>query len=78
MFNDFQISKDLFSRDIMSDRNSNYYIKNIRGHNNQCLGVISTSGSVWSQQRRFALKTLKDFGFGKGTLDSVIQGKEMN
>ena len=28
-------------------------------------GILHSQGKVWSEQRRFALRTLKDFGFGK-------------
>ncbi|XP_051802856.1 cytochrome P450 2J6-like isoform X5 [Acanthochromis polyacanthus] len=35
-------------------------------------GVITTSGHIWRQQRRFALSTLKYFGFGKKSLEPVI------
>ena len=36
-------------------------------------GIITTDGQVWIEQRRFALKHLKDFGFGKVGLHGVIQ-----
>jgi len=36
-------------------------------------GIISTDGQDWAEQRRFALKHLKDFGFGKVGLHGVIQ-----
>jgi hypothetical protein len=36
-----------------------------------------TQGNYWETQRRFALKTLKDLGFGKQSLESAIN-IEMN
>ena len=36
-------------------------------------GIISSDGQLWQEQRRFALKHLKDFGFGKAGLEGVIQ-----
>ena len=38
-------------------------------------GIISTDGQDWVEQRRFALKHLKDFGFGRIGLEGVIQGE---
>ena len=36
-------------------------------------GIISTSGDVWKNQRRFTLRTLRDLGFGRNTLEPIMQ-----
>ncbi|GMR47047.1 hypothetical protein PMAYCL1PPCAC_17242, partial [Pristionchus mayeri] len=36
------------------------------------LGIIETSGSVWRDQRRFALHTLRDFGMAKEAMQERI------
>ncbi|XP_062308202.1 cytochrome P450 2J4-like [Osmerus eperlanus] len=42
------------------------------------LGLVSSSGHMWRQQRRFALSTLKYFGVGKKTLeDSILQESQL-
>ena len=35
-------------------------------------GIVFTAGHQWTEQRRFALKTLRDFGFGKKSMENVI------
>ena len=37
-----------------------------------CQGIIWTSGTQWATQRRFSLRTLKDFGFGKDRIEDSI------
>ena len=36
------------------------------------MGIINTDGPIWTEQRRFSLKHLRDLGFGRKTLDSVM------
>ena len=38
-------------------------------------GIIFADGQEWTDTRRFALKHLKDFGFGRAGLEGVIQGE---
>jgi hypothetical protein len=39
---------------------------------NEPTGVISTDGQLWQDQRRFALKFLRDFGLGKNKMQKRI------
>ena len=37
-------------------------------------GILLTSGDVWKEMRRFSIRTLRDFGFGKQTsMNDTIQ-----
>ncbi|KAG8228077.1 hypothetical protein J437_LFUL009049, partial [Ladona fulva] len=36
-------------------------------------GVIFTDGEEWKEQRRFALRNLRDLGFGKRSMESMIR-----
>ncbi|CAG7734935.1 unnamed protein product [Allacma fusca] len=35
-------------------------------------GIMLTSGQEWQEQRRFTLRHLRDFGFGKNYMESLI------
>jgi hypothetical protein len=36
-------------------------------------GIIFSTGDTWMEQRRFTLKNLRDFGFGKGSMENLIK-----
>ena len=68
---DYQLAKDIFSRDEFSGRPLNHrHHGTTDGHP---LGLIWTQGKYWQEQRRFTMKHLKDFGFGRANLDIIIQ-----
>ena len=35
-------------------------------------GLIFSQGKEWSEHRRFTLKNLRDFGFGKSSMNEMI------
>ena len=72
ILNDYKLNKDLFSRDEFSGREKTWWSANIRGINGRNLGIITADGTDWTTQRRFALKQLRDLGFGKKNLDDVM------
>ena len=39
----------------------------------QIAGIIFTNGEEWREQRRFALRHLRNFGFGKTSMEEMIQ-----
>ena len=69
----FALAKELFSRDEFTGRTNSYHNRYVRGIEGECLGIVSTMGRFWQEQRRFTLKHLKDLGFGRRKLDTIIQ-----
>ncbi|XP_050700522.1 cytochrome P450 2C15-like isoform X2 [Eriocheir sinensis] len=45
----------------------------IKGGKSPPLGIISTNGDAWKNQRRFTLRTLRDLGFGRNSLEPIMQ-----
>ena len=65
LINDFNLAKDLFGKEEFSGRRVGEFQLAHRFFSRRAQGIINTQGKHWETQRRFALKTLKDFGFGK-------------
>ncbi|CAG0891411.1 unnamed protein product [Darwinula stevensoni] len=40
-------------------------------------GIVTGNGSLWQDNRRFTMRTLRDFGFGKTTLDGIISNEAL-
>lgn len=38
-------------------------------------GIVLNDGQSWQDHRRFALSTLRDFGFGRGGTEQIIQNE---
>ena len=77
---DFDLIRDIYKRDDVAARPSLKPFCDFRpGHwvvdeenEGRVPGVIFTQGRFWTEQRRFTLKVLKDFGFGKTSMEDTI------
>ncbi|KAL5011840.1 hypothetical protein ScPMuIL_010391 [Solemya velum] len=55
--------------DIFSERPDLYLFREIARRE----GIVSSSGHFWKEQRSFCLATLREFGFGKTSLEAKIE-----
>jgi len=72
MINDWKLAKSLFAKEEFSGRMRNYttlWARSVGGRN---LGLVFTDGQFYWNQKHFAVKHLKNFGFGKTSLQTVI------
>lgn len=62
--------KEVLRRDEFQGRQDDDHIR--ERNFNKRLGVIFTDGPLWIEHRRFTIRHLKDFGFGKKSAEGVI------
>ena len=72
MINDWRLAKTLFTKEEFSGRLQNYTTKWARSWGGKNLGVAFTDGAFYNSQKLFLVKQLKQFGFGKTSLETVI------
>ena len=71
----YQLIKDLFSKEDTSSRSTPRLVKFVKKVRNTLTGkegVAWSDGKTNQEQRRFMLTTLRDFGFGKSDMESLI------
>ena len=69
------MAKNLFSNEETNSRSNPKIIKmikKIRNNHTGKEGVLFSEGKAHQEQRRFMLTTLRDFGFGKSDMESLI------
>ena len=72
LINDFDLAKTLFDKAEFSGRSPKSIQLLHRYFNATPQGIIFTQEKQWATHRRFSLKTLKDFGFGKRSIEDSI------
>ncbi|KAF8372054.1 hypothetical protein PRIPAC_78483 [Pristionchus pacificus] len=70
--NDYDILKDTVLADASAYTDRFIPSEILRLYRGGEWGVIDTSGPLWTEHRRFALKTLRDFGMGKNLMEEKV------
>ncbi|XP_045589883.1 cytochrome P450 2J6 [Procambarus clarkii] len=79
LITDVEIMKTALASSVFSDR-IDLLLFDVRdqiimGDKWARLGIISTSGEVWKNQRRFTLRSLKDLGFGRQSIEPIMRSE---
>lgn len=73
--NDQKIIREvLFNPDF--DGRGDFFIGRLRDPNYKLKGIFFTDGSYWTEQRRFTLRNLRDFGFGRRYQEFEIEVRD--
>lgn len=72
MINDWKLAKSLFGKEEFSGQLQNYTIRWARSQGGKSKGLVFIDGDFFSHQKHFCVKHLKNFGFGKTSLETVI------
>ncbi|CAG0919870.1 unnamed protein product [Notodromas monacha] len=67
---DFDLAKEANAKEELSERPQFYFLHFLMKFKNA--GLIFSNGQDWKTRRRFTLKNLRDFGFGKSSMEQLI------
>jgi len=76
MLHGSKLIKEAFNESILSGRRANEATAFLIGDE---YGILQATGEVWREQRRFSMRTLRDFGFGRASMEDMIleEAKEL-
>ncbi|CAG0918414.1 unnamed protein product [Notodromas monacha] len=74
LISDPKVLKQVLASDDSAARPHLYYTTNLV-YMNQNIGLICSEGDPWKEQRRFCLKSMRDFGFGKTSMEVSIMAE---
>ena len=78
---DFDMMQEMLAQDIFSGRGNEEmfssesatdFFRELKGGHG-FHGLIGSEGDEWREQRRFVLRHLRDFGFGKSSMEDIIK-----
>lgn len=69
MVNDMKLAKELLSGPNFAARPEAPLFEIFSGGK---YGIVFNNGHVWEEQRRWSLRKLRDFGFGKSSMEGII------
>jgi len=74
---DVDVLKRLYKMEELSDRPNfaPYHKLRMGNEDGKSRGLIFSSGEEWKEQRRFALRTLRDLGFGKASMEDLMNNE---
>lgn len=74
---DPKLAKEMFSEHVFSGRliapAFSFYMDTP-----ELTGIVQSEGELWEVHRRFLLRQLRDFGFGKSSMESLIMDEVLN
>ena len=72
VINDLKLAKELFEKDEFSGRPTNEWVDHRKLINGKLRGIVVSENENWIKQRRFGLKTLRDLGFGRRSIEQIV------
>ena len=73
MINDWRLARQLFSKEEFSGRIVNYTTSWAKSFTEDNKGIVFANGSFYHSQKLFCVKHLKNLGFGKTSMETVIK-----
>jgi methyl farnesoate epoxidase/farnesoate epoxidase len=75
VINDYKMILDTMKQDAFLGR-PDFQSWEARNEGKKNRGILFSDGiHSWSEQRRFTLRTLRDFGFGKQSMEGLLQSE---
>ncbi|XP_021957281.1 methyl farnesoate epoxidase [Folsomia candida] len=76
VLSDPKVVHELMKRDEWNGRPHDHMAK-IKG-DGAVLGIIMTDGDLWKETRRFSLRHLRDFGYGRSNMETSVMDEVQN